>query len=126
MNQQYIPREIHPPGESYFLLGPRGILDSSAEIEGMAMEGLVAQHLRSWVLSQKEPHSLSYWRTETKLEVDFVVYGPRGFWGIEVKRSANPGPDDIRGMLAFKDEYPEAQCFLVLPISRRDTFGDFL
>lgn len=109
----------------YRILRPRGILDSSAEIEGLALEGLIAQHLRSWVLSQTEPHSLSYWRTETKLEVDFVIYGPRGFFGIEVKRSANLGPDDIRGMLAFKQEYPEAECFFVAPTNYRDNYRGF-
>ena len=71
----------------YKILRPRGILDNVYEIEGLALEGLVAQHLRSWVLMQKEPHTLSFWRTQTKLEVDFIIYGPRGFWAIEVKRS---------------------------------------
>ncbi len=38
----------------YRVLRPQGILDSSQEIvEGLALEGLVAQHLRSWVLAQK-------------------------------------------------------------------------
>ena len=109
----------------YRILRPRGILDSSQEIEGLALEGLVAQHLRSWVLAQREPHSLSFWRTQTKLEVDFIIYGPRGFWAIEVKRSPNLGPDDIRALLAFKDEYPEAQCFFVAPCKRRENYRGF-
>jgi len=109
----------------YRILRPQGILDSSQEIEGLALEGLVAQHLRSWVLSQKEPHSLSFWRTQTKMEVDFVVYGPRGFYGIEVKRSSNLGPDDVRALAAFKEEYPEATCFFVVPSKRREVFRGF-
>lgn len=109
----------------YRLLRPRGILDNTAEIEGWALEGLVAQHLRAWVVSQAEPHTLSFWRTQTQLEVDFVIYGPRGFWAIEVKRSPNLGPDDVRALAAFKDEYPEAQCFIVTQCKRRDTFRGF-
>ncbi len=111
----------------YRILRPQGLLDSSAEIEGMALEGLVAQHLRSWVLSQEEPHSLSYWRTQTRLEVDFVIYGPKGFWAIEVKRSASLGPDDVRAMLAFQEEYPEATCFFVIMenIGRNETYKGF-
>lgn len=104
---------------------PRGILDSSQEIEGLALEGLIAQHLRSWVLAQHEPHSLSFWRTQTQLEVDFVVYGPRGFWALEVKRSMHLGPDDVRALLAFQEEYPEAQCFLVAPVPRQETYRGF-
>ncbi len=106
-------------------LRPRGILDSDREIEGVALEGLVAQHLRAWVLGQPEPHSLSFWRTQTKLEVDFVIYGPRGFWAIEVKRSPNLGPDDVRGLSAFKEEYPEAQCFFVTRGKRAESYRGF-
>lgn len=109
----------------YRILRPRGILDNSQEIEGLALEGLVAQHLRSWILSQKEPHSLSFWRTQTKLEVDFIIYGPRGFWAIEVKRSSNLGPDDVRALVAFQEEYPEAQCFFVAPAKRRENYRGF-
>lgn len=109
----------------YRALRPRGILDSSQEIEGVALEGLVAQHLRSWVFAQAEPHTLSFWRTQTKLEVDFIIYGPRGFWAIEVKRSVNLGPDDIRGLLAFKEEYPEAQCLIVTPTKLKENYRGF-
>jgi predicted AAA+ superfamily ATPase len=109
----------------YRILRPQGLLDRSQEIEGWALEGLVAQHLRNWVLAQHEPHSLSFWRTQTKLEVDFVIYGPRGFWAIEVKRSGNLGPDDLRALLAFKEEYPEATCFFVIPGKRRENYRGF-
>ena len=109
----------------YRILRPRGILDNTQEIEGLALEGLVAQHLHAWVMMQKEPHSLSFWRTQTKLEVDFIIYGPRGFWAIEVKRSANLGPDDIRGLMAFKKEYPEAACMIVAPSKRREIYRGF-
>lgn len=33
----------------YRSLRPAGPLDRSEEIEGMALEGLIAQHLRAWV-----------------------------------------------------------------------------
>lgn len=109
----------------YRILRPQGILDNSCEIEGMALEGLVAQHLHAWVLAQQEPHSLSFWRTQTGLEVDFIIYGPRGFWAIEVKRSPNLSPDSVRGMLAFKDEYPEAQCLFVTLGRQRENYRGF-
>jgi predicted AAA+ superfamily ATPase len=109
----------------YRLLRPRGILDNTAEIEGFALEGLVAQHLYSWVGSQVEHHTLSFWRTQTHLEVDFVIYGPRGFWAIEVKRSPNLGPNDVKGLSAFKEEYPEAECLIVTQCKRREMFRGF-
>ncbi len=92
---------------------PQGPLDKEMEIEGPALEGLVAQHLRAWVLSQKEAHQMAFWRTRTQLEVDFIIYGPSGFWAIEVKRGADPSPADVNGLAAFKEEYPEATCLLL-------------
>ena len=109
----------------YRILRPQGILDNSQEIEGLALEGLVAQHLRNWVLAQNEPHSLSFWRTQTKLEVDFIIYGPKGFWAIEVKRSPNLGPDDARSLSAFKEEYPEAECLFVTLGKREEVYRGF-
>ncbi|MES2273290.1 MAG: AAA family ATPase [Chlamydiota bacterium] len=109
----------------YRILRPQGILDNTQEIEGFALEGLVAQHLRNWILAQDQPHSLSFWHTQTKLEVDFIIYGPKGFWAIEVKRSANLGPDDVRSLAAFKEEYPEASCFFVIPGKRKEIYRGF-
>ena len=43
---------------------------------------------------------------ESGQEVDFVVYGHRGFWGIEVKNSTKVFPKDLRGIKAFREEYP--------------------
>lgn len=94
-------------------LRPRGPLDKEAELERPALEGLVAQHLRAWVQAQKEPHQLYFWRTRSQLEVDFVIYGFRGFWAIEVKRGSNIHSQDLKGLKAFKDEYPEASPFLL-------------
>lgn len=109
----------------YRNLRPQGILDSNQEIEGLALEGLVAQHLRSWVLAQSAPYSFCFWRTQTRLEVDFVIYGPKGFWAIEVKRSANLGPKDVKGLTAFKEEYPEAHCFFVTSGKHRENYRGF-
>jgi len=109
----------------YRALRPQGILDNSQAIEGLALEGLVAQHLRSWVLSQSQPHSFSFWRTQSGLEVDFIIYGPKGFWAIEVKRSPNLGPDDVRALIAFQEEYPEATCFFVTPTKQRENYRGF-
>lgn len=109
----------------YQILRPRGILDSPQEIEGGALEGIVAQHLHAWVHAQEEPHSLSFWRTSNKLEVDFVIYGPRGFWAIEVKRSSNLGPDDVRSLNAFKEDYPEAQAFFITMGPHREVYRGF-
>ncbi|MCP5505349.1 MAG: ATP-binding protein [Chlamydiales bacterium] len=94
-------------------LRPHGPLDKEAELEGPALEGLVAGHLRAWTFAQQKTHQLYFWRTRSKVEVDFVVYGPKGFWAIEVKRGQNLGPNDVKPLTIFQKEYPEATPLLL-------------
>jgi uncharacterized protein len=94
-------------------LRPRGILDRKEEIEGPALEGLVLQHLQAWIAGQEDIHSLHFWRTRSGVEVDFIVYGPRGFWAIEVKNNALPSPQDVRSLKIFCEEYPECTPLLL-------------
>lgn len=89
-------------------LRPAGPLDQPEAIAGAALEGLVAQHLRAWVSLRAGTEDLYYWRTQRGAEVDFVLYGPGGFWAIEVKNTARVRPEDLRGLRAFREDYPEA------------------
>lgn len=100
-------------------LRPQGPLDSPSETEGAALEGLVGQHLHAWCKSQLEPHTFAFWQTRTGLEVDFVVYGPKTFIGIEVKNAQQLSPKDFNGLKAFQEEYPEAKTLLVYRGTRR-------
>jgi predicted AAA+ superfamily ATPase len=97
----------------YRSLRPSGPLDRPQEIEGAALEGLVAQHLRAWVAYGSEDFELAYWRTRSGVEVDFVVYGPSGFWAVEVKHSASVRRDDVRALRSFTADYPDCEPLLV-------------
>ncbi len=90
-------------------LRPHGILDRSEEIEGGALEGLVLQHLKAWNDYGTDNHDLAFWRTRSGLEVDFVVYGPRGFWAIEVKNAKKVNSNDIKPLEEFLADYPMAK-----------------
>lgn len=92
---------------------PSGPLDRPDEIAGPALEGLVAQHLRAWIDYSANDCTLSYWRTKSGNEVDFVVYGRAGFWAIEVKNSRRVQSTDLRGLRAFREDYPMARLGLV-------------
>ncbi len=95
------------------VLRKEGFLDKSTEIEGAALEGIVAEHLRHWADTQKERHELTFWRTRSGLEVDFILYGPKIFIAIEVKNSTKISPKDLSGLAAFTKDYPEATPFLL-------------
>ena len=94
-------------------LRPKGPLDRPDEIEGAALEGLVAQHLRAWLAYRHEDAALYFWRTRSGVEVDFVVYGAAGFWAIEVKNTQRIRAEDLRGLTAFGEDYPEAHLALL-------------
>lgn len=97
----------------FVAMRPAGPLDRPEEIGGAALEGLIAQHLRAWIDYSGDDFTLSFWRTRAGTEVDFVLYGRHGFWALEVKRSATIRPADLRGLKAFRDEYPEAELRLL-------------
>ena len=91
---------------------PVGPLDSDAEIDGPALETLVLQELRAVNDNHDYGYQISFWRTRSSLEVDFVLYGPRGLLAIEIKRSTQIQPRDTRALREFKRDYPPAKCFV--------------
>lgn len=103
----------------YQTLRPKGPLDRPEEISGAALEGLVQQHLKAWIDDQPEKHELSYWRTRSGSEVDFILYGEKEFWAIEVKHSSSISPRDLTALKSFGEDYPEAQLFFLYRGSRR-------
>ena len=107
-------------------LRPSGPMDSAQEIDGGALEGLVAQHLRAWIAYRGDVCSLYSWRTKSGNEVDFVVYGQDTFCAIEVKNSMRVYPKMLNGLIAFKQDYPEAQICLLYRGKERLKIKDVL
>lgn len=88
-------------------LRPMSLKDAGSEVNGAALEGLVAQHLKGWVSSQISSYHFGYWRTKSGLEVDFVILGANEFLAIEVKNGIHIHPQDLRGLDEFRKDYPE-------------------
>ncbi|MFH0948089.1 MAG: AAA family ATPase [Elusimicrobiota bacterium] len=97
----------------YRSLRPSGPLDKSEEIGGSALEGLVAQHLISWNSYSGEKNKVNFWRTASGSEVDFVVYGEKVFWAIEVKNTSRIRLEDLRPLKSFKEDYPESTAYFL-------------
>ena len=102
---------------------PTGPLDVPAEIDGAGLETLVLQHLRAIISWRNSDGAISYWRTSTGLEVDFVVYAADAFAAIEVKRKRNIASHDLNGMRAFGDEYPEAARIILYGGDHKETIN---
>lgn len=97
----------------FHILRPKGQLDAPTEIMGAALEGLVAQHLMAWNDYSHDKNTISFWRTRSGTEVDFIVYGATQFWAIEVKNSSKVLNQDIKSLEAFLKDYPEAKAILL-------------
>lgn len=92
---------------------PVGPLDSSTEIDGLALEGLVAQHLHAWCDYSRGKHTLSYWQTRSRNEVDFVIYGESGIYAIEVKNAARADSSAFASLRDFAEDYPQSRRYLL-------------
>ena len=88
-------------------------LDPPRIAAGQALSGLVAMHLRAHLSSSALSETLSYWRTSTGLEVDFVVRGAAGITAIGLKRPDRMWSACFAGLVAFGDEHPEATRLLL-------------
>jgi len=108
----------------YRALRPRGPLDSADDIDGSAIETLVLQSLRAENANHSLGYDIHFWRTFDGKEVDFVLYGPRGFHAIEVKRTSRFREEDIASLRLFCNDYPQARGLLLYGGHQHYRFGE--
>ena len=94
-------------------LRPRGILDNENEIGGPALENLFLQNAIAVNNNLKLNYTISYFRTVNGVEVDFILYGPKGFHAFEIKNSSHFSSSHLRSLKAFGKQYPEAKLHLL-------------
>lgn len=97
---------------------PRGPLDAPEQIHGPALETLFLQQARAVNDYLDLGYRIHYWRTAAGDEVDFVLYGERGLRAFEVKMAQKIRPDDLRSLLRFRTDFPEAKAHLLHPGTR--------
>lgn len=82
-------------------------LSGESNPRGAHLENLILGDLLVWKGQQVEVVEISYWRTTTGDEVDFIVESPQRVLPVEVKASARLRRGDSRGVQTFLDEYPD-------------------
>ncbi|MDP6051203.1 MAG: DUF4143 domain-containing protein [Candidatus Latescibacteria bacterium] len=123
---QHHPKFYFLDTEVFQSLRPMGPLDSPVSIGRPALERLIAQHLRHWNACQGNAFELFYWRTKSKVEVDFVFYGPDIFLAVEGKHARTIRPQDLRVLKSFSEDYPECQLVLLYRGTESLKKGDIL
>ncbi|WDN88952.1 hypothetical protein BuS5_01920 [Desulfosarcina sp. BuS5] len=86
-------------GVARFLQGRRGLAMRSPEF-GEAFEAYIHHEIKTWC-DFKGGSDLSYWRSTSGFEVDFVINGKTA---IEVKGKVNTTKKDRKGLTAIKEE----------------------
>lgn len=92
---------------------PAGPYDSDSETGGAALETLVLQEIAAQNDYGNYDYKIHYWRTRQGTEVDFILYGKRGFKAIEVKHSARARREDFKGLRQFKKDHPKAELIFI-------------
>lgn len=103
----------------YRTLRPHGPLDAPEEIEGVSLESLVLQELIAMNDYRNWQYDLAFWKTAQGNEVDFVLHGSKGFFGIEIKRTSKILPKHLKGLKLFLKDYPEATGYVLYGGSRK-------
>lgn len=94
-------------------LRPKGPLDSKEELNGAAFETLILQELIARNEYLQMGYKISFWHTKDHKEVDFILYGEKGFKAIEVKSSSRFRDKDLEGLLEFQKDYPKADLYFI-------------
>jgi predicted AAA+ superfamily ATPase len=103
----------------YRTLRPMGPLDAPEEVDGVALETLFLQEALALNSSLNLGYRIYYWRTSNGREVDFVLYGPKGFLAFEIKKTSRITNAMFGGLKSLLTAYPMARAYFVYLGTRR-------
>lgn len=93
------------------ILRNRAIAELKGENAGAAFEHYIFMELKAYLELNELEYNISYWRTKTGLEVDFVIGDHK--IAIEVKISTQVKKSEIKGLLAFVEDYKPHMAIVV-------------
>lgn len=89
----------------------RGKIEEGSEIYGNAFEHFIFLELHAHSSYSGQDYKISYWRTTSQLEVDFILGNHEA--AIEVKSTRNITSRHLKGLKAFQEEYEVQQSIIV-------------
>jgi predicted AAA+ superfamily ATPase len=98
-----------------------GSIEEGSEAYGRALEHLVFLELKSYLSYSRRDSDLTYWRSLSQFEVDFVVGSSVA---IEVKAKSRVSPRDYKGISALAEEMPLKKKIVVCNEKRRRKTDD--
>lgn len=110
-------RVILAPKFYYFDVGianyllKRGKIEYGSEAFGSAFEHFIYQELYAHSKYSDLDYAISYWRTTSQIEVDFILGDHKV--AIEVKGTNNVQTRHLKGLRSFSEEYPVKKLIVV-------------
>ena len=80
-------------------------------VAGKCFEHYILMELLAYIDIARKRIDITYWRTKTGLEVDFIV--GKAEVAIEVKISSQVHQQDLKGLMAFSEEHPKVKAIVV-------------
>jgi len=121
-------RAISAPKFYYFDVGivnyllKRSEMAQGTEAFGHALEHLVMQEIIAYLGYSHSIEKLTYWRTSGGYEVDCII--GNGRIAIEIKSCDEVKTRHIKGLKAFREEYPSARLIIVSMDKYKRTMND--
>ncbi len=97
-------------------LARQTLTDLRGVAAGKSFEHYILMELMAYLKMYRKRIDISYWRTKTGLEVDFILGNAE--IAIEVKISEQVHQQDLKGLIAFCEENPKAKPFAISQDSR--------
>lgn len=94
-------------------LAKRMPLELRGEIAGRAFEHYILMELLAYQGLLKKQLTLSYWRSKTGLEVDYILSVGEKLIAIEAKISATVQQSELKGLIAFCEEHKPSKAMVV-------------
>ncbi|MFH0920293.1 MAG: DUF4143 domain-containing protein [Fibrobacterota bacterium] len=110
-------RQVQAPKFYFFDLGienylaRRGRIEPGSELFGRAFEHFIFLQLKALLRYDGSHRPLSYWRTTSGFEVDFIVGDAE--IAVEVKAAREVNTNHLKGLRAFRDEQKSGRTVLV-------------
>ncbi|MCL2246914.1 MAG: AAA family ATPase [Lentimicrobiaceae bacterium] len=97
-------------GVANYLRNRRNIQLGSTDF-GHAFEHFIIQELIAYLAYNEKEERLTYWRTTSGYEVDAII--GTGLVAIEIKATEEIQPRHLKGLKAFKEEFPDCRLMAV-------------
>jgi len=98
-------------------LARQQVIELRGNVAGKSFEHFILMELIAYLSYYRKRYKICYWRTKTGLEVDFIIGDAK--IAVEVKIDQQVHKQDLKGLIAFCEEHPDATPIVVSQDNRK-------